>query len=1121
MMPAMAEESEEARLAALHRLDILDTEPEEAFDRVARLEQRLFSAPVALVSFIDRDRQWFKSRIGIDLGETPRDVAICNHTIRGEGVLTIADARRDPRFADNPGVRLGRIGFYAGAPLITRDGHRIGTLCVVDPAPRPDGAEADAGALAQLAGIVMSELELRAARRQLAAETGWRSLAERRLRLLGDLTEAALAAPDFKTAIRTCLLLIAEQIGADCALAHGLAAHATYCELEAEYAAPGSEAGGYLDFVRRYAMREDNSVTGDCVMHQRLIAIADLGALEPERRPLVRTALEHRFTSLLCVPFENAGAKFGLTFLFRRPPRDMSLVAETIHSLSGKVRDLLARKRAEERIALLQSVVLNANDAVMIIEAPPSAGETPRIVYINRSFTAMTLYAADEVLGRSAEFLQGPGTDPLAVERLRAAVARWEPTRVEMINYRKDGSEFWAEIDVAPVADANGWYTHWIGVLRDTTQRKQAEVRLKERERELRQLAERQAAILDALPAHVALLDRDGRILSVSRSWQEFAAASGIDAPAPLGHSYFEYCAAPSWGELGRAVAEGLTAVLAGRQQQFSIDHPCEQGALRRWYRLIAAPLALGRASGAVVMHLDVTSNKLSEEALRREKEFSEFLIRSSTEGILVFDREFRVTLWNPGLERITGVSAEQTLGRRFFEVLSSTVGTATETAMRAALEGHETSLDDQRYSIAITGREGFFEAYFAPLYSRGRDVVGGIGFLRETTERRRIEDALRQSQKMEAVGQLTGGIAHDFNNMLTVIAGNLELLESKLGDRPRLLRLVNSATLAASRAEKLTQQLLTFSRRQQLRPQPIDFNQIIIGMDDLLRRTVGEQIEIRKQLSAELWPALADPNQIETALLNLILNARDAICHPGRITIETGNAVVAAGQGDLAPGSYATLAVADTGQGMSEEVLAHVFEPFFTTKEVGKGTGLGLAQVYGFITQSAGHVRIQSRIGEGTTVRLYLPRAEGVAGAAGMTPMRARQYRGSETVLVVEDDHGVRDFAVSVLRELGYHVLEADTGDAAIALIEATTGVHLLFTDVVMPGALNGADLAKVALERRPELRVLFTSGYTTRLVEKEWPADRADLLRKPYRSIDLAQRVRAALDRSRAAAQ
>ena len=1113
---ATASRSEEARLDALDRFDILDSEPEEAFDRIAQLAARIFAAPVALVSFIDRNRQWFKSRIGLDLIETPREIAFCDHTIRSDAVLLVPDANGDPRFADNPLVRLGNIGFYAGAPLITRDGHRIGTLCVADRTARDDVAAEDVAHLARLASIIVDELELRAARRQLTAELASRSLAETRLKLSSDLTEAALAAPDFKAAMRACLHLIAEHVGADCALAYGLAPNATRCELEAEYTAPDAEAEGYLDFVRRYPVREDNSITGASVVHQRLVAIADLAGVDHRRYPAARVAAEHGFLNLLGVPFENAGTKFGLTFLFRRPLGDMSRVAETIHSLSGKVRDLLARKRAEERIALLQSVVLNANDAVMITEGAAPEGR-PRIVYVNRSFSAMTLYPVEEVLGRTPDFLEGPGTDRMAVERLRAALARWEPVRVEMINYRKDGSEFWAEIDVAPMADVNGWYTHWIAILRDTTRRRQAEDRLRERERELRQLAERQAAILDALPAHVALLDREGRILSVSRSWHDFAAASGIDASSPIGDSYLAF----PWGEPSKDIAQGLAAVLAGEQQQFSIDHLCGQGSSRRWYRLIAAPLAIGRSVGAVVMHLDVTPNKLGEEALRREKEFSELLIKSSTEGIVVFDREFRVTLWNPGIERITGVGAEQMLGRRIFQMFAAAVGGTAETAMRGTLEGREASLYDQRYSIAETGRDGFFEAYFAPLYSRGREVIGGIGFLRETTERRRIEDALRQSQKMEAVGQLTGGIAHDFNNMLTVIAGNLELLESKLGDRPRLLRLVNSAALAASRAEKLTQQLLTFSRRQQLRPQSIDFNQIVIGMDDLLHRTVGEHVEIRKQLAPELWSALADPNQIETALLNLILNARDALGESGQIVIETGNAIVTAAEGELAPGAYATLAVTDTGQGMSEEVLAHVFEPFFTTKEVGKGTGLGLAQVYGFIKQSSGHVRIESRVGEGTTVRLYLPRAEGVTGAAGMAPMRAQQYRGHETVLVVEDDHGVRDFAVSVLRELGYRVLEAATGDAALGLIEATSGIDLLFTDVVMPGGLNGVDLAKAALERRPELRVLFTSGYTTRLVEREWPAGRPDLLRKPYRSVDLAQRVRAALDRSRAVAQ
>jgi PAS domain S-box-containing protein len=1114
---AAAPVGEVERLRALERFHILDTEPEERFDRVARLAARLFRTPIALVTFIDGHRQWHKARLGTEFDEVPREIAFCNHTIRGDDTIVVTDTRSDARFAENPIVRQG-IRFYAGAPLVTRDGQRIGTVCVLDREPRPDLGAADGEQLALLAAMVVDELELRVIERQLSLELASRMLAEERLKLQSDLTEAASAAHDFKAAMRACLTLVAEHVGADGAVVYGLAPDAALLQPAAQYAVD-TDARRFLDLLRSRVADGDDSPAGDSVREQRLIAIPDLGSGEHRRAPLARVAAERGFRAWLGIPFENGGAKLSLTFLFRRPPRDMPRLADTVSGLSGKLRDLLARKQAEERIALLQSVVLHATDAIMIMEMAGGNGGPPPIVYVNRAFSAMTGYAIENVLGATPELLFGPRTSAQAIERLQAALAGTEPVRIELINYRRDGSHFWAEADLVPMSDASGGtHTHWLLILRDTTARKHAEEQLRERELTLRQLALQQAAILDALPAHVAVLDRDGRILSVSRSWQDFAAAAGITSGATVGDSYFAFCSADCWGGAGRVIADGLSAVLAGRQTQFSIDHPCDQRGWRRWYRLMAAPLSTGQSAGAVVMHLDVTASKLAEEALRREKEFSEFLIKSSSEGIVVFDRDFSITLWNPGIERVTGMGVEEVLGRRIFEVLPDLVETAGEAAMRAALEGRETSLYDQRYAVPGTGRAGYYDAFFSPLYSRGREVIGGIGFLRETTERRRIEDALRQSQKMEAVGQLTGGIAHDFNNMLTVIAGNLELLEGKLVGEQRLLRLVSSAALAASRAEKLTQQLLTFSRRQQLRPQPIDFNQIIIGMDDLLHRTVGEHIEIRAQLAADLWPALADPNQIETALLNLILNARDAMATGGHITIETGNVEFAAGQGEIAAGAYATLAVTDNGQGMSEEVLAHVFEPFFTTKEVGKGTGLGLSQVYGFVKQSTGHVKIESNPASGTTVRLYLPRAPGSAGLVGATPTGERQYRGNECVLVVEDDHGVRDFAVSVLREFGYRVVEAANGDAALELLATTPDVDLLFTDVVMPGKLTGADLAKVALKQRPSLRLLFTSGYTTRLVEKEWPENTVDLLRKPYRSVDLAARIRAVLDRAAA---
>ena len=969
--------------------------------------------------------------------------------------------------------------------------------------------------------LALVEAELHRARQALAEETAARHLAENRLSLANAVTQAALAAPDFKSAMAVCLRLVGEHIDADCAFARRLLPHSGRLEVEAHYLANASDdLAAIQDHFRRLPVTRDSSIVAETIFEQRPSVLPELGVVDGRRYPLVAFAREHGMSSLLSVPCENAGNLFALTFLFRHRQTNLITLAETVNGLSSRVRDLLARKESEERIALLQSVVLHTGDAVIISETSRRPGDPPRIVYVNPAFTALTGHTAGEALGQVPTLLRGPGTERAALERLRAAAERHEHVCVEMTVHRKDASAFWAEIDLTPVADSDGWYGHLIAVVRDRSERRKAEQAQRESARTLRRLAERQRAMIDALPAHVALLDGEGRIVSVSRSWTE-ATRMTTQAADPVGMSYYAFLEHNCAAEHLAAVKQGVAAVLAGQQAQFSTDYPCDLRGRRRWYRLMLAPMTSDAAAGAVTMHLGVTSRKLAEEALRREKDFSEFLIKSTTEGILVFDRSYRISLWNPGIEAITGVTPEQALGRDAFEVLPFLAGTSGEDAMRGVLAGKEASFFDQRYSVPATRRAGFYEAYFSPLMSRGRDVLGGIGFLRETTERRRIEDALRQSQKMEAVGQLTGGIAHDFNNMLTVIAGNLELLEGKLVGDPRLLRLVTSAALAASRAEKLTQQLLTFSRRQQLRPQSVDFNQIIIGMDDLLHRTVGERIEVRTVLSAELAPALADPNQLETALLNLVLNARDAMPSGGCLTLETANVEIGPGDAELAPGIYATLSISDSGRGMSEQVLAHVFEPFFTTKEVGKGTGLGLSQVYGFINQSAGRVRIDSRENEGTTVRLFLPRAETMPIAGGLAPMREQPYRGNETVLVVEDDHGVRDFAASVLRELGYRVLEASNGDLALEVLDRSRDIDLLFTDLVMPGQLNGADLARAARDRRPTLRVLFTSGYTTRLLEKEWPGEAVELLRKPYRSLDLAERVRTLLDRPDAAAE
>jgi CheY-like chemotaxis protein len=386
------------------------------------------------------------------------------------------------------------------------------------------------------------------------------------------------------------------------------------------------------------------------------------------------------------------------------------------------------------------------------------------------------------------------------------------------------------------------------------------------------------------------------------------------------------------------------------------------------------------------------------------------------------------------------------------------------------------------------------------------------------------MEEALRQSQKMEAVGQLTGGIAHDFNNLLTVITGNLELAQRQIAGagNARLERNIAGALTGAERAALLTQRLLAFSRRQPLAPKPIDANKLVSGMSELLHRSLGETIAIETSLSDDLWRIEIDPNQLESAILNLALNARDAMEQGGKLTIETMNTSLEgshdAERVEVVSGEYVAICVTDTGTGMDPDTVSRAYEPFFTTKEVGKGTGLGLSMVYGFVRQSGGQLKITSEPGQGTCVKLYLPRLIGddrhqeEPDGGALAP----DGGGHETVLVCEDDDGVRAFTSEVLRELGYRVLEAADGPAALRELKAGDGaIDLLFTDVVLPGGMNGDELAQRARTLRPDLKVLFTTGYARDGVVHEGRLDAGvALITKPFAYAELAARVRDMLD-------
>jgi len=518
----------------------------------------------------------------------------------------------------------------------------------------------------------------------------------------------------------------------------------------------------------------------------------------------------------------------------------------------------------------------------------------------------------------------------------------------------------------------------------------------------------------------------------------------------------------------------------------------------------------------------------VAETAVRKSEELNRGVLDSMLAQIAVLDRDGRIMAVNDAWRRFaaerSGDKPEQlsrtNVGSNYLDVWRSSFDVLESEAMKVR-EGLQSLLRGERssftleYSCRARDEKRWFLLSATPL--KTEDGGAAVSHL-DITERLAMEEQLRQSHRLDAVGQLTGGVAHDFNNMLTVILGNAELLQEALERDVAHRELAEMIVGAANSAAELTKRLLAFARKQALNPIAVDSNQLIAGMYPLLRRTLAANLEIELVAEADVWQALVDPAQLENAVLNLCINARDAMLGGGRLRIETKNVELdndyAAGQVDVKSGQYVLISVTDTGCGIVPDVLRRVFEPFFTTKDKGKGTGLGLAMVYGFIKQSDGHINIYSEPGHGTTVRMYLPRAVDDSTNAPVATGAFRIIHGTETILLVEDDEQVRSFALSQLKSLGYNVLQAHNGVEAMELIERNERIDLLFTDVVMPG-MSGRQLADSARQRRPGLKVLFTSGYNEDAIVHHGRLDQGvQLLPKPYRRRDLAKRIRSIID-------
>jgi PAS domain S-box-containing protein len=514
----------------------------------------------------------------------------------------------------------------------------------------------------------------------------------------------------------------------------------------------------------------------------------------------------------------------------------------------------------------------------------------------------------------------------------------------------------------------------------------------------------------------------------------------------------------------------------------------------------------------------DMTAERQLQRAERETKEMLTAIIDASPVAIVCLAADRTVLLWSRAAQQIFGYTAEETVGRPYSLVPPGQESKAEYDAlMERALAG-ETLRD-----IRVTRRRKdgvLVDISFDAAAIREAGQVKAIAYaLVDITERNKLESQLRQSQKLDAIGQLTGGVAHDFNNVLSVVTGTIDLLADGVADRPDLAAIAKLIGEAADRGAELTGRLLAFARRQPLQPRITDIRVAAEEAANLLRPTLGEQIEIEWRLQHDAWRALVDPTQLVTAILNLAVNARDVMPEGGKLTIETGNAMLdeayASAHSEVRPGAYVMLAVSDTGPGIPAALHDKVFEPFFTTKEVGKGTGLGLSMVYGFVKQSGGHIKLYSEEGHGTTFKIYLPRAGDVAGVA--EPEQVQSVEGGhETLLVVEDDPAVRSSVTVQLDSLGYKTIMAHNAEQALRLIDSGAEFDLLFTDVIMSGAMNGRRLAEEAVKRRRPLRVLFTSGYTENAIVHHGRLDPdVLLLAKPYRKADLARMIRLALAR------
>ncbi|TDR94913.1 PAS domain-containing protein [Enterovirga rhinocerotis] len=1094
--------TEPERLAALAEYGILDTAPEIQFDDIARLATRLFDVPVALVSLVADDRQWFKAEVGLGLRETSLDVSICKDAIRHPGVFVVCDLAGDPCYASNPLVASeSGFRFYASAKLETPEGRPLGAVAILDRRPRPQGiSEAETASLEALARQVMSHLELR----------------------------RAISARD--------RALVAERAGAQ---RYTLLANAT------------------RDAIWDWDLDRDSVVWNEALHDAHGYSLDDVAPTGEWWMERIHPDDRERIVTSIQAAIDGRDLRWASEYRFRQADgayADIFDRGSLIRDEDGRARrmvgamlDLTERNRSAARrgaLAELGERLRELDDPAAIAFA---AAETMgRVLRVERAGYASVEEDSETILVERDWVSEGgtshPGrlhfrdfgtfiddlkrgetvviadvrTDARTSDCAEAMEAKdigalvnlpvIEQGRLVAIFYlNQSQARSWTEGDLAfvrNVADST----------RAATERARSMAALRASEELFRVFAQ-------AMPNQVWAADASGRIDWLNRQAEEYFGSSVQQSSenwAALLHLEDRSDAAERWHH-SVATGEIFETELRLRRHDGAyrwflaraLAIPDEQGAIRRWIgtntdvdeqKEIAAELAQVNA---------LLASRVEERTRERDRLWSTTSDLMGTAG-----PNGLFTSVNPAWTRMLGWSESELLALPPMEFVVPEDREEVE-AIAARLVAGEAI---ESYANRLRTRDGGTRTIMWNAVP-DRGAVYFVG--RDITDQREVEDQLRQAQKMEAVGQLTGGIAHDFNNLLTGIIGSLDLLQTRLrqGRTENLDRYLKVATNSANRAAALTHRLLAFARRQPLDARPVDVNALVTSLEDLLRRSIGEAIGLSIETEPNLWPTHCDANQLESAILNLAINARDAMPEGGQLRIVTDNTFLdshaATLHPEVRPGPYVSISVIDTGLGMAPDVIKRAFDPFFTTKPQGQGTGLGLSMVYGFARQSDGLARIASEPGRGTTITLYLPRHDSeaaVSEAPASHPAVSARNR-EETVLVVEDETMVRDLVVEILGEMGLRVIQAVDGASGLKVLSSGQRIDLLVSDIGLPG-MNGRQMVDEARTTRPDLPVLFITGYAQNAALAGFLRPGMEMMTKPFTADGLATRVRGMLE-------